>query len=204
MDVFDFLIDWYKTHGYACLFFCVLLENTGLPIPGETAVLVAGFLASASGGSHLKLSWIIPVAFLAAVCGDNLGYFLGYRFARRFLERRQGFLFLTPQRLKKIDSYFQCYGIWSVAIARFIAGVRTICALSAGVAGMPWKRFFLVDALAALVWATYVSVLGYTFGKSWRVMHHALGWGTCAVAIAVLVAVVLYLRAARNGPTPNR
>ena len=203
MDVFDFLIDWYKAHGYACLFFCVLLENTGLPIPGETAVLVAGFLASAAGGGHLTLRWIIPVAFLAAVCGDNLGYFLGNRFARRFLKRRQGFLFLTPPRLKMIDGYFQRYGMWTVAFARFIAGVRTVCALAAGVAGMPWKRFFFVDALAALVWATYVSFVGFTFGKSWKLLHHWLGWGTCLVVGLALGAVIIVLRFSRNRRNGN-
>src|SRR5262249_34978097 len=122
-----------------------MLENAGIPVPGETAVLVAGFLASPAGGEHLHLPGIIPTTFLAAVFGDNMRFRLGRRLARPRLQRSQRFLFLTPKGLKMAESYFDEYGSWTIFFARFITGLRVIGALAAGTAGMPWTRFLLAN-----------------------------------------------------------
>src|SRR6516225_4806056 len=88
------------TYGYPVLFCGVLLENAGLPVPGETAVLVAGFLASPAGGSQFQVATVILVTVLAAVLGDNLGFWLGHRLARPRLQSGRRFLFLTPAALE--------------------------------------------------------------------------------------------------------
>src|SRR5258707_3591969 len=96
---FETFIEWYVAYGYPVLFAGVLLENAGLPVPGETAVLVAGFLASPAGGGHFNIVWVILLTTAAAILGDNFGFWLGERFARPRLQQGRGFLFLTPRTL---------------------------------------------------------------------------------------------------------
>jgi membrane protein DedA with SNARE-associated domain len=192
---FETFTAWYATYGYTVLFLGVLLENAGVPVPGETAVLVAGFLASAAGGARFSLGLVITLAFAAAVLGDNFGFWLGRRLARPRLQRGLGFLMLTPQALRTAEGYFAHYGTWTVFVARFITGLRVIVALAAGTAGMPWSRFFPANAAGALAWASAVSLLGYFFGRSWQRLHHGLAWGSWIIlACAVLAAVLMHLR----------
>src|SRR3954471_10024491 len=99
-DWFEFFAEHYAAYGYPILFLGVLLENASVPVPGETAVLVAGFLSSPAGGSRFDLLGVILVTIVAAVLGDNLGYWLGHRFARPRLSKGGRFLFLTPETLR--------------------------------------------------------------------------------------------------------
>src|SRR5215212_8335470 len=99
-DVLQTLTDLYAAHGYWVLFLAVLLENAGVPVPGETALLAAGYLTSPDGGRHLSLPAVILVAFAAAVVGDNLGFALGRWVARPRLAAGRRFLFLTPARMR--------------------------------------------------------------------------------------------------------
>jgi membrane-associated protein len=177
----------YAAYGYPVLFLGVLLENAGVPVPGETAVLVASFLASPVGGAHFHLGGVIGLTCAGAILGDNLGYWLGSRLARPRLQRGCGFLFLTPQRFQKVEGYFARYGTWTVFIARFVTGLRVVGAPAAGAAGMHWPRFFAANAAGALVWATAVSLLGYSLGRSWELLHHGLNWGAWIILGGVLL-----------------
>src|SRR5438552_1538540 len=165
-------------YGYAALFIGVLLENAGLPVPGETAVLVSGFLASPASPvgeeSRFNIIWVILITLVAAVAGDNLGFWLGHRWARPRLQQGRGFLFLTPKTLHLAEGYFERYGAWTIFFARFITGLRVVGALAAGTAGMAWSRFLVANAAGALAWATSMSLLGYFFGHSWELLHHWL------------------------------
>src|SRR5438445_6401182 len=101
-----------QTYGYPVLFGGVLLENAGIPVPGETAVLLAGFLSSEPGGSYFSLPLVIIVTLVAAVIGDNVGFWLGHRWARPRLQNGRRFLFLTPKALRLAEGYFERYGLW--------------------------------------------------------------------------------------------
>jgi membrane-associated protein len=200
-SAFTAFLNWYAAYGYPVLFFGVLLENAGVPVPGETSVLVAAFLASPAGGARFQLGAVIALTCAAAILGDNLGYWLGRGLARRWLQSGRAFLFLTPQRLQKAEGYFARYGAWTVFIARFLAGLRVLAAPAAGIAGMHWPRFFLANAAGALAWATAISLLGYFFGRSWEWLHHWLNWGAWIFLAAILLAVALrYLWRARSRP----
>jgi membrane-associated protein len=186
--------EWYAAYGYPVLFLGVLLENAGIPVPGETAVLVAGFLASPVGGARFSLGLVIALTFAAAVLGDNVGFWLGRRLARPRLQRGQRFLVLTPKAFQSTEDYFVRYGTLTVFVARFVTGLRVVAALAAGTAGMPWSRFFLANAAGALVWASTVSLLGYFFGRSWELLHHWLGWGSWIIlGCAALVVLIRHL-----------
>jgi membrane protein DedA with SNARE-associated domain len=188
---FEQFLEWYAAYGYPVLFLGVLLESAGVPVPGETAVLVASFLASPAGGEHFHLGWVIVLTGAAAILGDNLGYWLGRRLARPRLRGGRGFLFLTPQRFQKVEDYFARYGAWTVFGARFVAGLRVAAAPAAGAAGMHWPRFLAANAAGGLAWAVTVSLLGYFFGRSWELLHHWLHWGAWAIPAAVLLALGL-------------
>jgi membrane protein DedA with SNARE-associated domain len=177
----------YAVYGYPVLFAGVLLENAGIPVPGETAVLVAGFLASPAGGSHFNIALVIVFAAVAAVLGDNLGFWLGQRFARPYLQRGQRFLFLTPKTLQLAEGYFARHGVWTIFFARFITGLRVIGALAAGTAGMVWHRFFLANAGGAVAWSVTMGLLGYFFGHSWELLHKWLGRGGIILLGSVIV-----------------
>jgi membrane protein DedA with SNARE-associated domain len=204
---FDTFIEWYAAYGYLLLFFGVLLENVGVPVPGETAVLVAGFLASPAGGAFFDLGWVIALAFAAAVVGDNIGYWLGHRLARPRIHRGGGVLWLTPHAFQRAEVYFERYGALTVFVARFVTGLRVVAALAAGTLGMPWSRFFLANAAGALVWASTIALLGYGFGRNWQRVHPWLGWGSWIILGIVVLVIGLrhlwvYLR--QRGRTPPR
>jgi membrane-associated protein len=196
-SAYDAFLAWYATYGYPVLFLGVLLENAGLPVPGETAVLVAAFLASPAGGGHFRLGWVIALTCAAAVLGDNAGYWLGRRLARPRLSAGRGFLFLTPERFRTVEVYFTRYGPATVFAARFVAGLRVIAGPAAGAAGMHWPHFFLANAAGALAWAVAVGLLGYFLGRSWGVVQHWVSHGTwllVALVLGVLLVRVLWRR----------
>jgi membrane protein DedA with SNARE-associated domain len=147
--------------GYSLLGALVFGESAGLPIPGETALLVAAGLAAAG---HLHLPFVIVVAAAAAIAGDTLGYLLGRRGGRAFL-LRDGFAAAHRRRaVVKADRFFARYGPVTVFAARFIPGLRYMAALMAGATRMPWRRFAAANALGALAWAGGVSTLATVAG----------------------------------------
>jgi membrane protein DedA with SNARE-associated domain len=203
MDAFQKFAQEYAAYGYPVLFLGVLLENAGIPVPGETAVLVAGFLASPAGGGHFNILLVILLTFVAAVFGDNVGFWLGHRWARPRLQQRRRFLFLTPRALELAEGYFHRYGTWTIFFARFITGLRVVGALAAGTAGMPWPRFLLANAGGALTWAVVISLLGYFFGQSWELLHKWLGRGGLIVlaCFLILVGLPVLMRRLHKMPT---
>jgi membrane-associated protein len=190
-DAFQTFIDQYAQYGYPILFAGVLLENAGIPVPGETAVLVAGFLSSPAGGARFHIYWVVLVTVLAAVIGDNVGFWLGHRYARPRLREGRGFLFLTPKTLRLSEGYFERYGTWTVFFARFITGLRVVGALAAGTSGMSWPRFLLANAGGAVAWAVTMSLLGYFFGHSWELLHRWLGRGGLVILGSVVLLIAL-------------
>jgi membrane-associated protein len=191
-----------KVWGYPALFAGVMLENAGIPVPGETAVLFAGYFASEGGGHHLQIVLVILVTICAAVLGDNLGYWLGRRWARPRLQRQQRFLLLTPKTLAVAEGYFDRYGSGTIFFARFITGVRVFGALAAGTAGMPWPRFLLANALGAGLWACTISALGYFFGQYMKLLEKLIGGtGLVLLALGLFAGVFLFRHRHRLGLT---
>jgi membrane protein DedA with SNARE-associated domain len=195
MSLFQTFAEQLEVYGYPVLFVGVLLENAGIPVPGETAVLFAGYLASPAGGRHLHVVWVIICTVIAAVLGDNLGFWLGRRWARPRLQQGKRFLFLTPRTLELAEGYFTRYGIWTIFFARFISGLRVVGALAAGTAGMSWSRFLAANAAGACAWAVSMTLLGYFFGHSFELLHHWLGRGSVILLAALAILLGLgYLR----------
>jgi membrane protein DedA with SNARE-associated domain len=201
-DNFQVLADWLGHYGYPILFFLVLAESAGVPVPGETAVLAAAVIASRPD-PPMAVHWIIVVTMAAAIVGDNVGFWLGDKWARPRLRAGKRFLFLTPAALQTVERYFEHYGSLTIAVSRFVAGLRVVAALAAGTSGMHWTKFFIANVIGAAAWATTMSLLGYFFGQSWDALHKWMGRGalvllSCAV---LLVGLPYLLRRLRHLPS---
>lgn len=191
------LFVYFTRYGYWVVFLGVLLENAGVPVPGETVLLAAGFFA-AQGHFHLPL--VMLVAACAAVLGDNLGYFAGRLMGRAMLERYGRILRLSPERLSRFDGFFNRHGAKTILIARFVTGLRVVAALLAGAARMRWGSFALYNCAGAVLWSIAISLLGYFFGHSWILLERWLGRVGLIIALiaALAIAITLLLRRRRR------
>lgn len=175
-------------YGYLVLFIGVFLENLGIPVPGETALLAAGFFAK----QHvLRLAIVIPCAMVAAILGDNFGYWIGRRGGRGFVEHYGKFVGLSAKRLDAVDAYFRKHGPRTIFFARFISGIRVFAAIFAGISEIPWTRFLLFNTAGAIVWSTTIALLGYVFGQSWKLLEHWVGRGGLFLVAVVVCAILL-------------
>jgi membrane protein DedA with SNARE-associated domain len=182
-----------ETWGYIGIFVFVFAGNLGLPVPEESVVLAAGFLA---GRAILSLKAVILVAFLSAVFGDNFGYLLGRTGGRQVLLRVTGSSTWLRCRYLRFKSFFEAHGNKTIFLARFIAGLRFVAGPLAGAMRMPFWRFFGWNISGAAVWCTMVVYLGFILGDQWetvaRQIHAAGPW--VMVGAALLIAAVYTLR----------
>jgi membrane protein DedA with SNARE-associated domain len=192
----EWLVDLFARYGYAVVFFGVFLENTGLPVPGETALLAG---AALSHFGPLALPWVIVTAAAAAVLGDNLGFFIGHHYGRALIERHGAWVGLTRARLDEFDRFFVRYGGRTVFIARFITGLRVFGALLAGASGLRWSTFLFYNAAGAVAWSIAIATAGYALAHSWETLERWIGRsGLIGLALVVAVVVVGFIRARRK------
>ncbi len=149
--------------GYLILFALVGAESTGVPLPGETALITAGVLAH-DGQFHIPL--VILIAATGAIVGDNLGYWIGRTGGRRLL-LRPGFLERHRKTvLEKGEPFFAKHGPKAVFLGRWFAGLRIAAAWLAGINHMPWRTFIFWNALGGIAWATSVGLLSFYLGPT--------------------------------------
>jgi membrane protein DedA with SNARE-associated domain len=192
----EWLIALFARYGYLTVFIGVLLENAGLPVPGET-VLLAGAALSHSG--RLSLSWVIVVASVGAIVGDNIGFAIGRRGGRRLVEQYGLRLGITAAHLHRFDQFFDRHGGKTVFAARFITGLRVVGALLAGGSGLPWPTFLFYNAAGAIVWSTAIALVGYLVGQSWDALERWIGdFGTTLLILFVVLVAIGSLRRRRT------
>lgn len=145
-------------YGYLAVGGFVLLEDFGVPVPGEVILIAAAIFA---GAGQMNIALVIVVAALGAIIGDNIGFAVGHFGGRRLLERFGRYIFLTPERLDHAEHYFNRHGGKIVVVARFVEGLRQVNGILAGTVGMHWLRFLGFNALGAVLWVCWWSLLGY-------------------------------------------
>jgi len=187
------LVTAFASYGLAVIVVGVYFEGCGVPLPGETVLLAGGFFARQGS---LTLTSVLVTAFLAAVAGDNTGYWIGRRGGRGWVERHGRWVGLTAQRLQALEGFFARHGVKTILLARFISGVRAFAPMFAGISRIPWRRFAAVNAVGCLLWAIGAGLLGYAFGESWERAEHWIG--RAGLSMLVLVAGVLLLRVAER------
>jgi membrane protein DedA with SNARE-associated domain len=141
----------------------VCLESMGLPLPGEAILIAAAIYAGKTG--DLNIVEVIAAAAAGAIVGDNIGYWIGREIGFRLLVRYGGYVGLTEPRIKVGQYLFQRHGGKIVFFGRFVALLRVLAALLAGVNRMSWPRFFFFNAAGAILWATVFGLGAYTFGE---------------------------------------
>ena len=188
--IFDLLRGYLTDYGYWAVAAALLLENAGLPVPGETILLLASFLAYSE--HRLGLPWIILVGVCAATVGDNLGFAIGFYGGRRLLERYQKTLHIRPDVIARGEDLFARYGSTTIFVARFIAGMRIVAGPLAGVLRMSWRKFLLFNFLGAVLWVSVIAGLGYLFGKHWEALVDLVQDANLAVAVAVVIVVAFF------------
>ena len=177
-------------YGLWAILALVMIEDFGVPVPGET-ILIAG--AIYAGAGRLNIVAVGVVGFVGAVIGDNIGFAIGH-FGGRALALRWGrYVFLTEERLDKAERFFHRHGGKVITIARFIEGLRQANGIIAGISGMHWRRFLAFNALGAALWVgTWVSV-GYFAGKHITTIYHYITQYSYYVLVAVAVLLVAYI-----------
>lgn len=192
----EWLLDLFARYGYAVVFVGVLLENTGVPVPGETILLAGAALAQFG---RLSLGGVIATAVAGAILGDNFGFFIGRHGGRTLAERYGPGLGLSNRRLAEFDRFFLRYGARTVFVARFITGLRVVGAVLAGASGLRWPTFLLFNAAGAVVWSVAVAAAGYLLAYSWDTLERVIGeLGLAAFVLFLLVVVLAVTRARRN------
>ncbi len=182
------MIHLVEDYGLVILFLLVAMESSGIPLPGETALITAGVLASQG---HFAIEWVIVIAAAGAIIGDNIGYWIGreggtrllarWAFTRRFRDR-----FLPPA-----ERFFQRHGGKTIFIARFVAVLRVAGAWIAGISKMPWRRFLFWNAAGGICWAILVGLISYYLGHA--AADAIQRWGLIGGGIAAAIAIVLFL-----------
>src|SRR6266536_92197 len=188
------LIEQYMlAYGYWAVFFGVMLENPGVPVPGETILLIAGYFA-ASRADQFNIIRVMITAATGAVVGDNIGFAIGHHYGRGILLRFGRFVFLTPKRLEHMENYFQSHGNKTILIARFITGLRVFAALLAGASHkMPWRVFLLYNMAGAVLWSFVITLLGYLFGQSLPLLVKCVGrTGTVLLIVAIVLGLIAW------------
>jgi membrane protein DedA with SNARE-associated domain len=175
-------------HGLIILFALIGMESAGVPLPGETALIAAGVLAAQG---HYSIEAVIVVAALAAILGDNAGYWIGRKGGRALLRRTPIVRNAFERALPPSERFFRRHGAKTVFFGRFIAFLRITAAWLAGISQMRWWRFLLWNALGGIVWAVLVGVVAYKFGEAAAEAINKYGlYGAIAV---VVIAAILFL-----------
>ena len=189
------LIDIPEHVGYVAVAVFVGMEASGVPVPGETALIAAAVLASQG---KLSIELVIAIAAAAAIVGDNIGYVLGRRFGRRLMERPGRTHVRRQVALARGDQLFARHGPKAVFLGRWLALLRIWAAWLAGMASMRWRTFLLWNALGGIGWAIFFGLLGYYGGEATAKLVARLGVGA-AVAVGVAALAVWVMVHRRRG-----
>lgn len=180
------------SYGYWAVFVLIALESLGIPLPGETALIIAGAYA---GSTHELSPWaIFAVAAAAAILGDNAGFWIGlkggYRLARAYGPKVR----LDERKLKIARYLFDTHGPKVVFFGRFTAVLRTYAAFLAGASRMAWRRFLPANAAGGIAWAGVYTFASYAAGDTLRRLSGPIDVVLTVVGLLAILAVGLFIR----------
>ncbi len=184
--IFGTLAPILNNYGYFAVGGLVLVEDFGIPVPGETILIAASLYA---GAGRLNVVAVGVIAWICAVLGDNIGFLIGHFGGRRLALKYGKYVFLTSARLDKAEHFFEHHGGKIIVAARFIEGLRQANGIVAGITGMHWKRFIPFNALGAALWVGLWVSVGYLAGNHITTIYEQITRYSLYVLIALAVAV---------------
>ena len=196
------LSDLFVRYGYWVVFVGVMLENAGIPLPGETVLLFAGFLAY-----HGKMDLVpaILVAIAGATIGDSIGFFIGSRGGKPFVENVLRKLPFASRSFDHSQSLFLKYGQWAVFGGRFVAGLRVFAGILAGLFRMPYFRFLFFNFTGATALALAVTYVGFMFGSNWNLVQQHLRRlneiSLTVIALVIAAGLIVYFIKRKRSPS---
>ncbi len=188
--IFGTLAPLLNSYGYLAVGGLVLVEDFGVPAPGETILIAAAVYA---GAGRLNIAAVAAVGFVAAVLGDNIGFGIGHYGGRRLVLRFGRYVLLTPKRLDTAEQFFSRHGGKVVTVARFIEGLRQANGIVAGLAKMHWARFLAFNALGAALWVGLWTTVGYLAGNHLQTLYgtfHKYEIYLTILAVVLILALV--------------
>ena len=174
-------------YGYIAIVGLLILEDFGVPVPGETVLILGAVYA---GTGRLNIALVALLGFLGAVIGDNIGFAIGHFGGRTLAERYGRYILLTPERLDKATGFFERHGGKVIVVARFIEGLRQANGIIAGTTGMHWARFLMFNAIGAALWVAVWTSIGYFSGSHINTIYNDAANGSVYLAIAAGVLLV--------------
>jgi membrane protein DedA with SNARE-associated domain len=177
-------------YGYLAVVALVFVEDFGIPVPGETILILAAIYA---GTGRLNIVLVALFGFCGALLGDNVGFAIGHYGGRPLAERYGKYVFLTPERLDKATSFFERHGGKIIIVARFIEGLRQANGIIAGMSGMRWPRFLVFNAIGAALWVGVWTSVGYFSGSHIDAIYNAATRYSTYLAVAAGVLLLAYV-----------
>ncbi len=181
--------DLASEYGYWAIFWGILLENLGIPLPGETVTLVGGFLA---GSKELSYWWVLGDATLGAIVGGICGYWIGRFGGWSLLVKISSILRISEKRILVIKEKFSENADKAVFFGRFFALLRIFTAPLAGITEMPFRKFFLYNFMGAIIWASVMVTLAFFAGRIVS-LEQLVAWVSefAIAALLILAGVIL-------------
>jgi membrane-associated protein len=190
----------------------IVFAETGLLVgfflPGDTMLFVAGVAAAtvspATGQTYLNIVVLTPALIAAAITGDQLGYFLGFKTGHAIFTREEGFFF-KRKHAEKAHAFYVKYGVWAVVLAKFAPVLRTFVPFMAGVGEMKYRKYIMVDTLAVIAWICLVVLSGYFLGVRAQKHLHYIVLGIALVSmLPVIIGVTKEILAGlKNRPSTS-
>jgi membrane-associated protein len=193
------LINTYGTLGIFAIIFAESGLFFGFFLPGDSLLVTAGLLAATHQSSHvhLNLAVLLIGVPIAAILGDQVGYWFGARVGRSLFTREES-RFFKPRHLEAAHEYIERRGAGMIVLARFIPAVRTFTPIAAGATEMKYRVFVPFNVLGGVLWGVGVTLAGYTLGSSVKHLDRYLIPIVLVVVVVSLIPVALELRRARN------
>lgn len=188
LDLGGPVAQWVQQWGYFAVFFGIMLENAGIPVPGETIIVVASVFA---GQKILRVELVYLAVVCGAIIGDNIGYWIGVKGGRPLLLRLAKLGHVTEEQLAATEAQFRRHSDWAVFFGRFIALLRIFAGPLAGMIHMSWPRFFFFNAAGALIWAAVVVGIAFKLGEHAHKLLHSMGL-TALAGVVLLVAWLVF------------
>ncbi len=181
-DIIQAFVPIVNSYGYLAVGILILVEDFGVPAPGETVLIASAFFA---GLGHLDIFLVILIAFLAAVIGDNIGFAIGKYGGHSLVNRFGKYVLITPTRLNRLEEFFHRHGGKIIVFARFIDGLRQLNGIVAGLSKMKWKHFLTYNVIGAALWVCLWALIGYYGGSHIDIFLRYQLYFTIIVFIAI-------------------